>query len=167
MLENSMTKNPKGVEDLFCLPFSELSLREFTLDESSSFFLFAIADRSNSSELINVDDNSPFLIKLLRKSLENRFTFEMTEPLQLFVSLISKSAGNVIMYLTYLQYKAKSLNKKKLNIEDFSTIFPNGIPTDDSLMSIWYSQKVKGSETNPNGSDNLLDYQSASISINF
>jgi len=167
MLENSMTKNPQAVEEVFCKPFSSIGIRPMTAEESSSLLMFSIADKRNSDESIIGNTELPFAIQIMRKRIETSFTFQMTEPLELFVGLISGSAGNVIMYLTYLQYRAKKMDKKILNIEDFCNIFSLGLPNDEGLHRMWENQKVKHSETNPIGSDNLLDYNSAMESINF
>lgn len=168
MLESTMTKDPTAIEVLFCEPFSKLPVREMTKDEMDIFIRLTMIEKDGRDGLIpENEDDIPFSIKMLRSSLNNRFTFEMTEPLQLMVADIAGSVGGIIMFLTYLQYRAKKLNKKKLNIEDFANIFPMGFPIDKALHDIWDSQKVKRSEENVNGSDNLLDYQTALQSIHF
>ena len=168
MLENSMTKDQNSIEELFCLPFSKLPVRPMTKEESEIFLrLIMIENDGSMPNLEETGDELPFSMKLIKRLLKSRFTFGMTEPLQLMMSQTSRSAGNVVMYLTYLQYQAKKLDKRTLSIEDLANIFPMGFPTDAVLTDIWDSQKVKRSQENPNGSDNLLDYQEALQSIHF
>jgi|TARA_R110000787_G_scaffold11722_1_gene38394 hypothetical protein len=168
MLENSMTKDPNSIEELFCLPFSQLPVTPMTLETTELFMRLIMIEKDGSMpNLEETGDELPFAMKLIKSFLKNRFTFRMTEPLQLIMAQISGSAGNVVMYLTYLQYKAKRLDKRTLSIEDLANIFPFGFPTDAVLQDIWDSQKVKRSQVNPMGSDNLLDYQAALQSIHF
>ena len=168
MLENSMTKDPNSIEELFCLPFSKLPVIPMTLETTELFMRLIMIEKDGSMpNLEETGDELPFSVKLIKNSLRNRFSFGMTEPLQLMLAQLSGSAGNVIMYLTYLQYQAKKLDKRELSIEDLANIFPLGFPTDSALQDIWDSQKVKRSQVNPLGSSNLLDYQAALQSIHF
>ena len=168
MFENSMTKDQNAIEELFCVPFSKFPVRPMTLEESKMFMQLIMIEKDGSMPPFEETKiELPFELRLIKGSLSSRFTFEMTEPLQLMIAQISGSAGNVIMYLTYLQYRAKKLDKRKLSIEDFANIFPMGFPTNKSLQDAWDSQKVNRSADNPNGSDNLLDYQESLQSIHF
>jgi hypothetical protein len=168
MLDNKLTKDPNSIEEFFCVPFSKMPVEAMD-SETSKFFVEAILaeQQGGVSPIDDEDDEVPFSVRMVIKSLDNRFTFKMSAPLQLFVSVIARSAGGIIMYLTYLQYRAKKLQKEELSFSDFADIFPKGFPSDKSLQDIWESQKVKRSEVNPHGSDNLLDYPKAGISIQF
>lgn len=160
-----MTKDPNSIEEFFCKPFSKLPVTPMSKDQSSLFITLIMADKSEKAiESINEDDiDAPFALRLLEKRLKTSFSFSMTLPLKIMIASIANSAGGVVMYLTYLQYKAKQLNKPTLNTSDLADIFPVGFPTD--LQDIWESQKVKAAENSPHGSDNLLDYRAASASI--
>jgi hypothetical protein len=167
MLENKLTKDPNSIEEFFCKPFSNLLVEPMSKEHSELFVQTYMVEQSGDMTPIDDSDEVPFVIKLIRSQLKHRFTFKMSEPLQVFLSSVTRSAGNTTMYLTYLQFWAKKLDKKEIGVGEFATIFPNGFPTDDSLRGIWESQKVKRSEINPLGSDNLLDYPKAALSINF
>jgi hypothetical protein len=167
MLENNITQQSDSIEKIFCEPFSELPIRSLTRDEA--ILLATVTTIEMDSLSIKFKDlkeeDIPTSILLMQKSLRTRFNFEMSESLQIMISSICESVGLVVMYLTYLQFQSKKRNKKKLNISDFGEIFPNGIPTDESLHKLWLSQKIKKVKSNINGSNNLLDYQSALQSI--
>jgi hypothetical protein len=169
MLENKFTLQEDSIEKLFCEPFSKLAVRQMTKDEQEIMVKVMLAENEGKGdELLNIPkEEIPTSVGFIRKSLKGRFTFEMNDAAQLMLAQIVKSFGEGIMYLTYLQYQAKKLNKRKLTVNDLATIFPMGFPTDGELHKIWDSQKVKRSDGNINGSDNLLDYQTALKSIHF
>lgn len=165
MLNQKLVVDPNSVEELFCVPFESISCREMNDEETDLLFRLMRLEKGGYDAPEIKEEDLPFQMKLVKKSLQHRFSFNMSEPLQIFISVISKSAGNIIMYLTYLQYRAKKMDKQTLNLEDYAKIFTRGIPTDESLQDIWESQKVKTGHINPNGSDNLIDYPSAKKSI--
>ncbi len=68
------------------------------------------------------------------------------------------------MYSNYLAYKAKDLNLEQITVKDlYEKIIPFGAFTKDTLSEYWDKQKV---ETDGfRGSDNLLDYIGAAVSI--
>jgi hypothetical protein len=69
------------------------------------------------------------------------------------------------MYANYIAYKMKVNNLETLNIDDLcSLVFPFGFFTDETLEEFWDIQKVRV-PSGERGSDNLLDYHEASLSI--
>lgn len=168
MLDNEVTLQPDSIEKIFCEPFSKLPVRPFNREESAIMVSCLAADEQ--PERLIIDEKNPEVPNsaiMLKKSLRTRFSFEMTEPMQVMVASTCKSVGVIIMYLTYLQYWAKKHDKRKLSTSDLSNIFPMGVPTEEALHKLWDAQKVKRTERNPIGSDNLLDYQTALKSIHF
>lgn len=167
MLEHQETQDPKAIETLFCEPFSKLPIREMTSDEQEIMVKVMFAENEGKGdELLNIPkEEIPTSVDFIRKSLKGRFTFEMNDAATLMIAQIIKSSGEGIMYLTFLQYKAKQMDKKKLTINDLAHIFPMGFPTDSALRDIWDIQKVKREKSEQ--SDNLLDYQTALKSIHF
>tara|TARA_R110000803_G_scaffold70704_3_gene133682 strand:+ start:3430 stop:3990 length:561 start_codon:yes stop_codon:yes gene_type:complete len=167
MLDSKLTLNPDSVEKFFCEPFDKLPLREMTDGEAKVLTSMFFAEEDGFGDSILNGKEASLSVHMLQKSLKYRFSFEMTQALMIMVAYLSESIGQIIMYLTYFQYKAKKLGKRKLNIEDFKSILPNGVPTEESLHDLWVATKVKRSENIPHGSDNLLDYQTALQSIHF
>jgi len=167
MLERKTIENPKAIETFFCEPFGKLPLRKATEDEMELLMRIAISKEPNRSLFSTKEEfnEMPFSVQLAYKALNGRFSFKMSDSLVILVAVVGKSAGIIVMYLTYLQYRAKKMGKEELDIGDFVMIFPDGFPTDDSLQDIWDSQKVDRGERG--GSDNLLDYQFATQSIQF
>ena len=103
----------------------------------------------------------PFLYKLIEKRIRYCFTFSiLDERLLLFLTAVAQTPGKAIMYLTYMQYWAKRHKQFVITFDDFCMkIFPHGFPNDEDLHDVWVKQKIK------NG--NLLDFQSAMVSIQF
>jgi hypothetical protein len=167
MLEHQVTNDPSAIEEHFFKPFDKLPVREMTADEQEIMVKVMFAENvGKGDELLNVPkEEIPTSVDFLRKSLKGRFTFEMNDAATLMLAQIIKSFGEGVMYLTFLQYKAKEMGKKKLTINDLAHIFPMGFPTDSALRDIWEKQKVKREKMS--SSDNLLDYQTALQSIHF
>jgi hypothetical protein len=168
MLDNSVIENPTGVEEFFCVPFSDLKL--YPMDEEMSRLMITLMfeSKKGADSLQIPEKEKPFILKLVEGALKTRFTFTINDNgLVFFIAIQSKNAGTAIMYLAYLQYRCKKLNKRNLDWELFTSIFPNGFPNETDLHNIWDAQKVKRHNTDSFGSDNLLDYQSAMKSIQF
>jgi len=165
MLPSSTTKVKNAVEEVFCVPFGNLPQQPMDKDTEDLMLRLYMASMHGSMGEIP-EKEKPFIIKMTESSLKNRFTFKIEDnALIAFIAFNSKTAGNVIMYLTYLQYKCKKNNMKVLDFKTFCHWFPMGFPSDADLEKVWDSQKVERKETGD--SDNLLDYQSAMESIHF
>ena len=170
MLDTKTIKDPQSAENIFCKAFDkapfnvQMGKTEMRVFSIALQFEKKLLDKDPFS---NVPEKElPFTVQLVRKSLKGRFTFEMSDSLQVFIGMIGKSAGTCIMYLTYLQYKAKKLGVKEITATIFAKdIFPTGFPSEENLQKLWDSQKVKSEKSG--GSDNLLDYQSALVSIQY
>jgi len=114
------------------------------------------------------DKEKPFLFQVIEKRLQYCFTIKIEDQrLILFLCALAESPGSAIMYLWYLQYWCFVNEVKELNLELFcEKIFPMGFFSKIDLSKIWDSQKVLR-DRNDNGSDNLVDYASAGMSIQF
>jgi hypothetical protein len=66
------------------------------------------------------------------------------------------------MYCWYLQYEAKKRGVDEITFEIFTEIFAWGFPSEDGLSKLWDEQKVIRKDM---GSDNLLDYPKAGLSL--
>lgn len=165
MLEKEITQREDAIETLFCQPFEKLP-RSPMNDELGGMLLrlLFIKDAQNIP-----DKEKPFLYQVIEKRIEHCFTFKITdERLLLFLSVLTESPGQAIMYLTYLQYWCKKNDIRELTLDVFcSQIFPWGFPKEDDLRTLWEATKVDRGETLMGGSDNLLDYKTPLLSIQF
>jgi hypothetical protein len=160
----SIIENPNGVEEIFCQPFDKLQQKAMSQEQFKLMFMLCDADKRGVFPT-TPDKEKPFQLQLLEKRLEHCFTFKIPQGgLRLFIASLGESAGGVVMYLTYLQYKCKHLGVKELDWDVFSMqIFPMGFPSEEARHKVWLGQKIKSKS----GSDNLVDYQSAMKSIQF
>ncbi len=154
------TKNPHAIETIVCQEI--LLIPHVKMDEETRMLMALLLSEKNS---INIPEKEkPFLYAVIEKRVTHCFTIQITDSrLLLFLAFIAKSPGVAILYLWYLQYWCFNSNIRKLDLETFCEIFPMGFPTDLELRRIWNSQKVDREA----GSDNLVDYSSAGMSIQF
>lgn len=117
------------------------------------------------------EKEKPQLYRIIESRTRACFTMEIKDPrVIIFLMQISKNPGNAIMYLAFFQWYCYKNNKPVLTIEDICEAFPMGFPSEDDMLKVWDSQKVKkeqGHNNEGNFSDNLVDYQSAYNSIQF
>lgn len=163
MLQNEITKQENAVEEYFCKPFSKLQKHEMD-KETTGFLITLLMSKDKQKEL--PEKEKPFLMKLIEQRIKGCFSFDIKDTrLILFITIIAKSAGTAVMYLTYLQWCCKQKGYKEIDLEKFCELFPMGFPNETDLQKVWDGQKVE--RDNGKGSDNLLDYQSAMVSIHF
>jgi hypothetical protein len=174
MLENKTIQDPTAVEEIFCKGFDKIPFNvpmdklEMQMMMNALQFEEGLIEADPFANLSEEEEKElPFAVKMVKQSIKTRFTFEMTDCMQVLVAIIAKSAGTCVMYLTYLQYRAKKLGVKEITAMEFAqNIFPMGLPSEENLQKLWYSQKVN-TKDGIGGSDNLLDYQSALVSIQY
>jgi hypothetical protein len=146
---------------------AKCNVRPMTEDETQLLVNLIVSEKAGKPSILeDIEDNAiPLPVQILRRSIGKRFTFEPNNNLILLMGVLGETPGGAIMYATYLQWYAKSINKKDLNIEDFCNAFPLGLPTSQSMNELWNGQKIVR-ETKVD-SDNLIDYANANKSIQF
>lgn len=168
MVRREKINENTAVEEIFCKPFKALPSRELSKSEMQVLTTALLVEESPLEDPFRTinSEEKPFISALVESMLESRFTFQMSNPMIFFVSLLAKNAGGCVMYLTYLQYQAKLKEDRQITAKDFCDIFPVGVPTEKSISDLWDRQKVERGERGLD-SDNLLDYQTAMVSIQF
>jgi hypothetical protein len=150
------------VEKKFCIPFSQLRQEPMNEEETKIFLSLIMSENCSKSDTIDPQAVPFSNYQVLVQSLETRFSLEITQEAAIMVSVMSRVFGDVIMYLSYLQYHY-SLDKKKITCAKLSDIFPMGFPSKTSLERMWDLQKV--ARVKDSDSDNLLDYKECFKSI--
>ena len=157
--------NPNSVEEIFCKAMDKASREETTGEDSEILIGLVIQGKPVPTDTVEKKDKF-FLYELIEKRVAGCFTFTITDSrVIVFLSVISRSAGTAVMYLTYLQYRCKKEGVTELSLDFLCRTFPMGFVPDSELKEIWDNQKVK--RKNMSSSDNLLDYQSAMKSIQY
>lgn len=156
----SITQQPNAIERVFCVPFSKLEHHKLDDDMMRSFIsVYMIPE--DAPEAFEIAET--FIIKLGRARLNGCFTFEICDwRLWVLLAMITDGvAGQIVMYLTYLQWWCKENDQRILTLDDISRrIFPLGLPSKEDLHDLWNKQKVKDY-------GNLLDHYTAAESIQF
>lgn len=90
-------------------------------------------------------------------------TVKIDKRVLFFLMFIEGAIGKCIMYLYQIQYIAKNKDIKFFSLKDFCEAFGNGFPYSEDLSKIWDACKVDLGDR----SGNLIDYSSATMSIQF
>jgi len=163
MLNYEITNDPNAIKEFVVDKIAKIQVKQ--LDEESTLFLLELL--SNRSGQIKIPEKEkPVVFRIIEKRIENCHSFRITDArLLIYLTYISISAGNAIMYLWYLQAHCKERNIDSLNLDDFClNVFPWGLPPHEDLQTVWDGQKVKR-PNNSFASDNLVDYSSAGESL--
>jgi hypothetical protein len=163
-LDYEVTKIPDSIEMLFCKPLSENGKIEKATENQMKIILFAMTSTPREiDEVYESIKNEYMILPILADRLKNLGCI-VDKASQILISMSCQTPGEAVMYSFYLAYKAKELGLDSLTIEKICTdIFPTGFFTRETLKDHWDIQKVK--TDNREGSDNLLDYKQASLSI--
>jgi hypothetical protein len=108
----------------------------------------------------------PFIFQLIEKRVEHCFTFKFTdERAILLLSVWTERAGVAVTYLWYIQAWCFKNNVTEVDFETLCLrVFPRGIFSEKDIESVWDNQKIEKSGME---SDNLVDYNTAGLSIQF
>jgi hypothetical protein len=164
-LDYSVTKLPDSVEVYFCEPLDKNGKKESMDDDLSKLFItLCMVKDPVVEEMYNQLHKASPLVKIISSRAEFA-GLKIDKKTTILLSCICSSPGQAVMYIYYLLYKANKLGMKELSFDRVSMeIFPFGFFTVETLNYHWDSQKVK-KETGDFGSDNLLDYKTASMSL--
>ena len=113
-------------------------------------------------------EERPFKYLEIANRIEHCLTAKLEDDkLILFLSAISISVDEAIMYLYYIQWRCKKNNERHLTLEGLGMrIFPKGFFRSEDLNKIWRKQKTTTTTTNL-GTDNMIDVPYCSESIQF
>jgi hypothetical protein len=151
----SETKIASSIETHICEKMHNAIKIQMDEEESRLLITLILADNIELPE-----GEKPFLYKLIEKRINNCFTYTLDSRAIMFLCIISKNAGNAVMYMWYLQYWSHKKAIKHISLELFCEIFPIGFISDSDLLEIWDGQKVDSDRTT-----NLVDYLEAGNSI--
>jgi hypothetical protein len=150
--------NESSIETIVCEPMSKLQKQPLNAQQTNILMglsLFAIQDEP----LAIPEDKKPFIFQLIEKRLQ-LFTYTLDDLSIAWLTSFIASPGTAVLYMWYLQYMAKKLNKVNLTLDDLCLhIFPNGIFNEEDLSKIWRAQKVALSP------DNLVDHHKYGKSV--
>ena len=152
---------PNAVEEIFCKPFAELPC-QITDHVGRSMY------RAMFCDVREIEENLTFFqrwqLKQIKARIEDYLSITVDDRSVVYITLVSDRIAVAVMYLTYIQYWAKTNGVHRVTLRMLKEkVFPNGHPNEGTLKQIWYKQKV----SHDTGSDNLLDHAKAMLSINY
>ena len=156
---NTMTKDfkPTMAEELFCIPLDQQEARQ-PLDREQVEVFMALLYATDEDMIAMFDEmlKESTLLRILLQRLKT-LNLLLDRKTMVMIVVLSQRVGDLIMYVYFLAYKAKKLEKMRLDFNDFIAIFPMGYWNDVQLDKAWHSQKYKGI--------NLLDIPEAVVSL--
>jgi hypothetical protein len=163
-LEYGVTEIEDSVENIFCKPLENDGIQTPLSETQTKILYLALTLPENEiNEMYKKVEKDFPLIKILSDRLDT-LNCQTDKRSRIFISLLCDTPGKAVMYAYYLAYQSKKHNLDLLKIDDICLhILPNGCFTEESLHRAWDSQKVN-TKGNP-GSDNLLDYGRAALSL--
>jgi len=165
MLAYETTKEEDAVEKYFCEPLSKKKQFEMSKDLTDFFITFSTSTEEN----VDADKarKTVWQFQAIEKRMSVLLNYTADNRVKLFILILTDGTiGKIVMYLHYMQYLCKKHNVKHITWDIFAMkFFPDGFFSDEDLHSVWDGQKVSKTSATQSGTDNLLDYQTASKSI--
>ena len=161
MLDASYTEKENAIEEIV---YNSLKDKNFSeLSEEDADFFISVSLLSKRFRPLE-KDKFP-LFQIIERRVEHCFTFKFIDQRAILILCAwTKTAGNAILYLWYIQGWCFKNNVREVDLETLSTrIFPRGIFSEDTLKSVWIKQKVRKNELE----QNLIDYNVAGSSIQY
>lgn len=155
---------PNTVEEVFCKPLS--NYEPMRMDEDQTRFmviLFSIKEESMLLEFEAEFKKICWFYPAIQKRLDHVFTYKMDKKSQLLLASWCESIGQVVMYMTLLQYKCKQRNLKEVDLDKFVLMFADGKIPPEYMSAIWRKQKAYINDREVN----LVDYAKACESLKF
>lgn len=159
------TENPEAIEVLFCKPLDELGKRQPMNEQQMKIvYLCLTLPEEEMTSLYNEIKKHHVILSIMEDRLKALNCPHDMGSLAI-IALVCDTPGEAVMYSNYLAYKAKDLNLDEITVKDLcDKIIPFGAFTKDTLNEYWDKQKVE-IDGSVRGSDNLLDYIGAAVSI--
>jgi len=166
-LDNKQKNNPYGVEKYFINQikgFTPLPLADY-----QSEFLMVVC-KATDKELEKMEKDFTevcWFYPAIDKRLKAYLSYTMDVRAKMILCTWCESIGDLVLYLTYIQYLCRDRKIKRVDsdilCQDF---FSAGIIDEPTRKKAWLSQKINKDE-NGRGSDQLVDYDTAYYSILF
>lgn len=163
-LDYEVTKIDDSVENIFCKPLDEEGKTNPLNDSQMQIvFLSLTLKEEEMNGLYAEIEKNHLPISILKNRLES-LNCSSDKGSLVTTALFCDTPGEAVMYANYIAYKVKKLGLESFSINNLCTdIFPFGSFTKETLNNYWDKQKVRTGVNR--GSDNLLDYPTASASI--
>lgn len=162
-----MQKN--SVETIVCEAMGKL--KSVPMDDHTTSVMLKFMMDINSEAKADEIVKQIWQAEAIKARMLAQFGRELDSRCAILIVMWAKSIGSSLLYMYYMQWmcRAKGI-QGKLTMDHLVEIFPMGFFADEDLHTIWDTQKVDNRRENfdtpeQKGSDNLIDYAIASMSI--
>jgi hypothetical protein len=133
--------NSKFLEN-WCDELSKLPVEE--LGQTTNELIAKIIFRDNSSLFkLSKELEDSFQIQVINKRVPIQFDYVLTDSSKLIIILLVGTLGELIMFLTYIQYICKQRNIWKVTPNFLlQSVIPDGFWSKDILDTMWNKQKL-------------------------
>ena len=148
--------NPEVKEELmrWCHQFKEFSTEPMSPATTEVFMNWAIIDKTRPIPSVPEDITRLFGYQVLDKRAAY-LGLDLTPGLKVFLTYLTGGIpGTIVMYLTMLKWYTMQRPSKDGTCDTMTlaSIFPMGFPSEESLSTLWRSQKKQ-----MDVGDNMLD----------
>jgi hypothetical protein len=165
MLDEKQKDNPCGVETFFCKVLADFDPQALTKEQTKIMIALQFSQGDDLLKFEQEVKKIYWFYDGIDKRIKAYFTYDMDIKAKIILCSWCKSIGDMVIYLTYIQYLCKKYKIKHVNSDVMCmAFFPMGIFSDEIREKAWKVQKIKQGD---GYSDNLLDYGSAYYSILF
>lgn len=151
--------NGSSVEE-WCVKYIDNGVHEPLTDKRMKTVTAISVYHESVDDDVKVDEmiKNDLSMSIFMKRVDVFFDYTVSRSSLIFISMIVNSPAKAVMMAAYLQYKSKKLCISHFGIQDICySVFPLGLPSEDSLHNAWNNQKVAPSDAGK--SDNMLDYE--------
>ena len=141
-----MTINPeiKGKLTEWCSNFVNSPVEPFDRETTQSILGISV----NETKTPPKEVEELFIVKLITRRCMY-MGMELTPGLTVLLALLSANSSIAVMYLSLLRFKQlESKAPNPLYTGDLLKIFPNGFPSEETLVKLWVEQKLEESGGN-------------------
>jgi hypothetical protein len=172
MLKNEETKNPNAIEEFFCKPLDKFKPVPMTKTQMQLMLAVGSAKDENVAQMERDFTEIYWFYPAIEKRINACFTYTMDAKAKMLLATWCNTIGDVVMYLTLIQYKCKQRGLKALYYDGLALMFGDGIIDREFMHKCWDAQKLERKKTYRKflpygGSDNLIDYATAGKSLYF
>jgi hypothetical protein len=152
---------PDSIETMVWKKMQQLT--PVPMDDDTAEMLMIFMVQPNSDDIAKGVLGKVWTAQAIINRMSAQFGTEIDPKLAIIVAGWAGPIGSCVMYSYYMQYMAKQRNLMRLKLDDMSWLFPVGFFDSSDMHAIWDGQKV---DTERSGSDNLVDYEIAAMSLN-
>lgn len=117
------------------------------MNDEIGLFLLKITLMENSRQDFP-EEEAGSMFQLIKKRLDYH-GIPHSKHLVLFLCLIPMTPGSAVLFSHAIACMYQKL-EREVTLSDFCVFFPDGLPSDDTLIKAWDAQKVEGT--------NIVDY---------